>query len=229
MLNVDVNKLIAEYVAGVSEYQLSKDFGISRCAIRVRLVSANVPIRGQSEAGRTRVSRLGLPKNLQKVWANNRGKKIDEEILIRRAKKAQSGESKISIGRDEKVASLAFRRVGLKIIRQYAVGRYNLDIAIPSVNLGIEIQTGSFDRMGPGTSAKRLKYIFNSGWRVVCVIAWHGGGIDWPIIAKKILAYCNRLRRNKSSVGKYGMIRGNGDTSSALAAELKDFPRIPGF
>ena len=135
----------------------------------------------------------------------------------------------VQMGAGEDAALAALEEVGLKIEQQFPVGGYNLDLAIPASRIAVEVQGNSFDRNAPGEAAKRIKYIVDAGWRIIYVIQFGRREPTWRVIAEKIHALCKRLRRDKSKLGQYGMILGDGTPSAALSGQLVDVPRIPGF
>ena len=55
--NIDVNSVVSLYNSGISEYAISKEFGVSRSVIRRILLESGVIIRGCSEANKLSASR----------------------------------------------------------------------------------------------------------------------------------------------------------------------------
>ena len=68
---------------------------------------------------------------------------------------------------------------GIEFIRQKAIGPYNVDFAVPTAGLVIEINGGGHNPRVRANRAKRTAYIESRGWEVVDVKLTRGfaGGI----------------------------------------------------
>ena len=129
------------YVAGLSELELAKEHGVSRPAIRRRLIEQGVEIRGGSSANLESAKRLSpefRKKRAEAAHASLRGKKRSHDELIRRSIAGQHVQCRVGKGEDELYEILI--HAGLDARRQVPCDIYNIDTAVG--NVAVEMKYG---------------------------------------------------------------------------------------
>lgn len=152
------------YVAGESVLSLARRFGISRPAIVRNLRKAGVPIRGGSEAGLIRASRLTpIERQLQACAAHaaKRGKPESEEQRERVALAREKARTSMSDIELQITAHLWADDID--VVPQKAEGRYNIDLAIG--DLAVEVLGGAWHTSK--RHADRTAFLLSRGWRVL--------------------------------------------------------------
>lgn len=242
--------VIARYRAGDSLKSLAGEFGVSRTAIAARLKSADVDIRGRSDAERLKwkaikTDRSAVERQCSAAWSKSRGRIVARDSLICAARTRYERLRFIHRGENE-VAS-AMRERGLKIEQQFPVDGYNIDIAIPARRIAVEIVGSNWHPGGAEHRRKRLEYLLDRGWLVVFVFIWRREpglvrpkGIDGKFlsvrrmakhfvpgkIADYFVALAQKSGRNKAFAGKYGVIDGHAENVAAECPEFNGFARI---
>jgi very-short-patch-repair endonuclease len=232
----DLDKLIEDYLAGRSILQLSKELGVSRPTITRRLQRAGIEIRDMSDAHKVMWSTLkhdrgAMERHLGKAWDATRGREVGDRALLAQHHFERQNQT---VGMFEGELAGHLRLAGVDVKQQFAVGRYNLDLALDEPAVAVEI-LGS--RRGARLIAQflqRTEYLLDRGWSVIVVLCW-GTTADasdraLPIdTTQKLLAYHEAGRRDESLLGRYGMIGGERYPRSARRYEFEHLPAIPGL
>jgi very-short-patch-repair endonuclease len=115
--------------------------------------------------------------------------------------------------------------LGIEHVREKAVGRYNLDIALSSSAVAVEVLGGNWHGAKP-IHAVRTPYVLNAGWHIVFV--WDtkrckvgAGALDY------IVALAQQSSLDPTATREYRVIRGDGEFISAGSADDEEFPFIP--
>ena len=223
-------EIVARYVAGESENALAKAFGFSRTPIRRLLVQNGIHIRDQSESELLKWAGMSDERRkhqVAKAHQARRGQKDSFEVQAKRARAWHHRTSHQSWRED--ALGQAIYECGLFVEYQAPIGPYNLDLSIGGMSISVEIECGNWGR--PRTSEQyreRIKYILNQGWRILFVFA-KNCDLAFPAITDKVIAYYKFACGDESTRGKYGMVRGDGETVSTRTMNLDCFPRIVGF
>jgi very-short-patch-repair endonuclease len=176
-------EIIRRYIAGESELSIANNLALSRNVVARRLATAYIPRRNGSEANRLRFRDY-----------RQRG------IATRQAH--------LSMGRGETEFCSMLEARGYNPIRQLVVGRYNLDLVIPSV--AVEVHWRSDHPFRRLFDRERVKYITNLGWHMIFV--WVDA--SHPLTenaAENVVAFAQIAQRNPPGIGNYRVIRGTGE------------------
>ncbi len=216
------------YRAGESVKALAAAHGVARAVVRRWLIEAGEGPRGRSEAMNVRQGRMSPAERSNLARAAHdavRGVEQSEEhrrrIALSRELSGYGGPT--SAGTDWLCRELA--HLGIEHIREKAVGRYNLDIALSASSVAVEVLGGNWHRAKP-VHTVRTPYILNAGWHVVfvwdtkrCKIST--GALDY------IITFAEKARLDPTATREYRVIRGDGEFVAAGSAEDDEFPLIP--
>lgn len=218
-VSLDTDDLITRYLAGESEKTIADSLGVNRWTIRRRLVKAGIEPRGRSDAELLKWSFMPDDKRRQQVSAAHaatRGRAIPRDVQIRMAQGRERTKSHAAAAEYHLAGLLQDRGVALSL--QKAVDIYNLDIAIDSPPVAVEIFGGYWHGIGDHKRRffERTVYLLNSGWHVI--IVWVDGR-RYPVnidCADYIVALVQSLGGDIPVRGQYRVILGNGEDAPTL-------------
>lgn len=226
----NLSDLLARYQAGESELELAREFKVSRNVIRKRLLDAGITPRSMRQAQIIRASKMSIEDRQLITAAAHAATRGRHRSITERSKGAITRQTKgLGISPVETMLVNMLTERGFKtIIQQKAIGTYNIDIAIESCRVAIEIYGGHWHSADHHAllHAKRTPYILNSGWNLV--IIWVDAK-HYPLgvgACDYIAALCEKLRFHKPTIGQYHVIRGNGNTVPILSSEFNCLPTI---
>lgn len=122
----------------------------------------------------------------------------------------------------------AMQASGLHPCYQMRVATCNVDFAFPEVRVAVELER-RYIRDSKSIRPKRLKDIFDRGWRVLVVEDPRKQGIDYAAVCKQVIAFLDLVRGQPAATGQYGVIGRDGKTVSRASSYLDGFTRIAGF
>ena len=221
--------IITTYLAGVPEQELAKQLGVSRTPIRRLLLEAGVVIRGVSQANTLRMQRL-TPQERLDLTANAhaavRGKKPGTQARERQAQTCER--LGVGIVPSENMLADQLRQAGFGLRQQRAIGKYNVDIAIDTPPIAVEVFGGNWHSCGRHAARffERTKYLLGAGWHVV--IVWVDGRRHPLDIRARdyIVTLADELRRDPPASSQYRVILGNGQPAPAIATYFNDLAAI---
>lgn len=191
-------KIKDDYLSGKAILALSCQYGVSRDVIAKRLSEANVKLRSQSEQSYISAAKQSPEERKARASAAHaavRGSKKSlkslEQAAIRRQIACKSTDK-------ENKWWQHLADAGIVCVKQYAVGKYNIDLAVPDARLAIEVKSGwsASGRKGAQEEAKRLG-LKALGWHVIDLFGtkWCDKWPDkiWPYIETR---RAMRLRKN---------------------------------
>jgi hypothetical protein len=223
---LDVDDLVRRYTGGESEKALAEALGVSRTAIRNRLLKAGLQPRGSSESAYLRMSKTTpeqRSRNAEAAHAAVRGRPKTPEFLEARAQGVEKlGASYGHVSVAELMLADMLRDAGLTVIHQKAIGPYNVDLTASSV--AVEILGGGWH--GAKNHGERLRYILDAGWDVVYI--WVDGR-RFPLApgaAQYVIAHCEFRDGNPAAPRCYRVIRGGGEFVAEGGADGDDLPDI---
>jgi len=226
----NLDNLISSYKAGESELKLSREFKVSRNVIRKRLLDAGIKPRTGSEASFIRMSRMSSIERSDLTRASHAAARGRSHSVTERTKRAITRQARgLGISEAENIFTDMLCSKGIKgIIQQKAIGYYNVDIAIKSPRIAIEIMGGHWHTSQRHIILhhKRVPYILNAGWTMVMI--WVDAR-NYPLTVKAadyVISLLQRLSLNKSSRGEYHVIRGNGQIVPILSSEFNCLPVV---
>lgn len=207
--------LVDTYVAGESELSISLRTGISRPTVRRRLLAAGVKIRSGSEANVLRMARMTPEARLALTDAAHtavRGKPQSIEHRVKTALTIEANPGDPSKYEAEFSDLMNVRHPQVALVRQKAVGPYNLDFALCESRVAVEIFGGNWHTGGRHGRRyrKRTDYLIDAGW--LPVIIWVKDA--WPLTefaADYVVSLHERIRGGEPRGRQEHVIRGNGD------------------
>lgn len=209
----NLSMLVDRYINGQSEKSICQEFGFSRSVFRRRLIENGITPRSGSDSMRLRWQRATPEQRIQmtsNAHTAMRGKKRSTEDLKSRALGKELARSHSTPVEDS--LALRLNQCGFMVTQQKAIGLYNVDIALHTPPIAIEIFGGRFHASGFHAARfhERVKYILNSVWHVL--IIWIDAKYH-PLSAecdKAIISFSEELSLNPSSSREYRVILGNG-------------------
>lgn len=217
----NISELLQMYIGGMSEKAVAAQAAVSRGVIRRRLLAAGIVPRNRSQGMYARMQNTSAAERARLADAAHaavRGKRRTIEELVHRAlTRQQTCEHSAPI--EFCLGDMLIER-GLWVTYQRAVKRYNVDIAIDSCAIAVEVQfNGAFPHCSrPINHARRTECLLNLGWNVCYVLICK----SWPLTvaaADYIVAWAQKVRCDHAVRGQYTVIRGNGELVPALSAE----------
>ncbi len=215
--------VIRRYLAGESENSIANSLNVSRGCIRIFLLKNGVVPRNQSQAeslkwGMLTTAQRGNQTAAAHIAARGRIATIEE-----RARRAITEQTMLNhtVPAEYLLASLLFNK-GIETIQQKAVGIYNIDVAIETPPIAVEIFGGNWHTSKAHfvRHLERSKYLLDCGWNIV--IAWVDA-VQYPLdigCANYIVALVQELRGDPSLSRQYRVILGNGQTASIRRTHL---------
>jgi very-short-patch-repair endonuclease len=243
--------LIQRYEADESLKQLAGSFGYSRPVLKRILLNEGVEIRGRSEAEKSKWKEL--KKDYKKVirqcgnaWKATTDRKKPDEEKIKMAQSRYKNQSQIHKGECAIAAKLW--KAGFKVEQQYPEYVYNLDVAIPSNKIAVEIVGSNWKPDQKQYHHERTKHLLKNGWLVVFVFTWckeagllrhkntdstfaSSTRILPRFLPEKVAAYIlglkHRIEKGEELHGRYVIISGNGIILSAAYKKAMFFNGLP--
>jgi very-short-patch-repair endonuclease len=225
---IDLSGAIRLYVEGEGLVTLAKEYGIGPRRLRRALILAGVPVRSCSESLLYTYKRMTESQRAAiAAHANNakRGKCASVEALERRADTCERTLQLASRADLMMYAWLSGR--GLPVTPQKAVGIYNVDVAVHTPAIAVEVN-GHWHhfRDNASTPEKRREYLFDRGWGVIDVYLTAAPNLSWkylrPTCADKIIAILDGLGGNIPVAGKHWVIGGDGEPFTGSGSESDD-------
>lgn len=156
-------------MGGMSENILSKRFNVDRGVIRRRLVELGVHIRSQSEAEALKWKQMTSQQRKHQVKACHdkvRGSTKTYESLCVRAKGMQAHFKPSKL---EQAFLEAFQDGGINVVPWFAIGKFNVDFALPKSKIAIEVDGGNWHNSAKKKRQDAMKTSFLTSL-VWCVI-----------------------------------------------------------
>ncbi len=231
----NLDDLIRRYKAGESLKQLADEVGVSRGGKRDStgkpfgltgaFIAAGVQLRGRSEAERVKWASLTDPaRRNEQVRAANKARRGAKDPESRKCARARTRFFKcLHAAPSEQGLADALEVLRFSVRRQFPLGKYNLDIALDELLIAVEVEDEWSSGNYPGELFNRTKDILDSGWCVVFVV---GRFLDVPYVARKILAFTDAIRRDKSLYGQYWVLGSHPNRRPRGSSKLDGLPRI---
>lgn len=217
-VSLDIDEIVSRYLSGESENAIAQSMNVRRDAIRRRLLKAGIEPRGRSEAELLKWSLMSDNQRRQQVSAAHdasRGRTVPHSQQVRMAQGRERTKSH-AVAAEYELANL-LRNRGYSVALQKAVDIYNIDIAIDSPPVAVEIFGGKWHAVGNHERRffKRTKYFLNNGWHMI--IVWVDGR-RYPVgvaCADYIAAFAQQLGSDVAGRGQYRVILGDGQDAPA--------------
>lgn len=218
---------VAGYLSGISENVLAARYGVSRAVVARWLRESGVDRRGIQQAATLRRGYIPAAErsaNARAAHDARRGQTNTEahQCCIANTRERICWGGSTSRGTDYLAAALAER--GIPLVREKAVGRYNVDLAITAEAVAVEVLGGNWHGSKP-IHAKRTPYILNRGWSMLFVWDQQLAPLGSAALSY-LVAYLEEAGRNPAPVCEYRVIRGDGKLVAVGHADDDDFPLV---
>lgn len=195
---------IALYNHGIGLRGVCERLDIPIVKLTAEFKRQGVKIRTQSEQESIKWSLMSDTQRANQVRSCHIATKDiipSEETL---EKTAKTRENTLNIRTSDYETDIIARLPFDNIIRQKAIGAYNIDFTIG--NIAVEINGGNFHRFGAHADrhAKRSKKIFDSGFSIIFIYVDKNTSISY--VSNELIRLVNELSIDKTSVGKYWVI-----------------------
>jgi very-short-patch-repair endonuclease len=219
----NVDNLVSRYIIGESIKKLAAEWRVDRNVIKKCLLENGVTVRNQSQSETIKWKRMSAETRSAQVLAAHKAARgsvrtVDQKIAHAISRERSWG----NISLVECVVANHLTNLGYSVIQQKAIYIYNVDIAIKSARVVVEIFGGNFHASGSHAAIfqQRTKDILDRGWSVI--IVWIDGR-RYPLDASgnnRIAAFVEEASRNPTGASKYRMIFGNGQDTPAIKSKL---------
>lgn len=229
---IDVSGLVTRYQEGASVNALAKAFGVSRSVISLRLLTAGVKLRDQSESEQLKWSLMDpIQRAAQTAAAHKasaikfRGVKPSAGAMI--AKSAMWERTKF-MTKSEATVSAILKDIGIPHTPQKVVGTYNIDLAVDELPIAVEVCWSHPGATYGPKLRRKIEHLLDRGWLVVFIWMLSGNTLNLGRINEHMPAWLDRARRDKSVFGRYGVIRCDRKTGPILREYLDGLPMVEG-
>lgn len=207
-LDLDIDDLVKRYLAGESEKAIAQHLGVSRTAIRPRLIERGIEIRDRSAAMRQRMSLLTPQQRSLLTTAAHQARRGQVDSMETLSARALHNERTGRLtGAGEKALLKLLRKQGFSTKPQHAVGPYNIDIAVWPV--AVEVHISPRHPIAIARHRKRVEYLANQGWHSLYVWVSRAEYIE-PACVAEVIAHIERAQADPASIREHRVIRGRG-------------------
>lgn len=206
--DIDASALLSRYKAGESELALAHVFGVSRTAVRKRLIEGGFEPRNRSKANSQRMRNLTAQGRKDLTSAANQTMRGSTPTPEQQAKHAATFQASLGYDTVDEMTLMEWLEArGATCKPQLAIGPYNVDIAIHEPPIAVELRSRA---AYPPNHRERREYLFDQGWSICYVFAMKR---DFPLTegaADYITAWAQELSRQPPIRGQYRVIGGKG-------------------
>jgi very-short-patch-repair endonuclease len=227
-LDLNIDDLVSAHQGGESVKRIAERLGCSRAVVVDRLTKAGVTPHTRSEAMHLRHAALTPEQRLalvSKAHEAVRGRVQTEEEKVRRAKTRFEKQSGVSPYALELRGHL--QQLGWGVELEWPLGPYNLDIALDTLPVAVELHGGGWHNVGRHARrrAERLEYLRRCGWSVIEVWLVKAG---WdPIsVSYQVQAIAKLLSPDPPVIGEHWMLRCDGELAPALRSYGHDVSAV---
>ena len=221
----EIHAEFMEYPGGLLGY--SKLIGIERNTLRWRFIKAGLPLKTCKQSIDDFNKNASKEFQIARSASAHNAVRGSKRTIIDRERRAIGVQEKQRLSVDEIIFNQLLRYYGVKTSPLFAVGIYNIDIAVPDRKIAIEINGGGWhgtDKKITQDTEKR-KFLESIGWQVFTI--WTQG---------------HRFRRNQaipifealgfdptSPIYKDGVIKGEIRKSGIYGKNLSDIRTVVDF
>lgn len=223
---IDAPSIVADYLAGESEYAIGQRPGLSRMLVRRCLVEAEVPIRHPSEAGLLRARRTPASQRRRQAESAHAARKGRRATLGELEVRARNRERDGRYGSDgEKLLAHLLEERGFYPLPQKAIGKYSVDMAATET-IAVEVLGGNWHATRR-THVVRTPHILDAGWHLIMVWNHKGTGPITAGAADYIATFAEEIRWQPTLGSQYRVVSGDGELLAARSADSDEFPLVP--
>lgn len=197
----NINHYVERYAAGVSVQELAKEAGVAAGTMAKRLREQGVEIAPPSTSA-ANIARRGSRSSIAELERRARGR---EGRLDRNS-------------RHEVELAALFTERAIEFIPQKAIGPYNVDFALASAPIAVEVRGGGGNPRVVANRMKRIEYLLDRGWTVIEVFMRR-----MEMTAKVtdyIVAAADELRGQPPARGEHRMVWANGQLYAARTSKV---------
>lgn len=210
-LPLDPQDIIRRYQSGENVLAMQNATGICRARLTRILKGSGIVLRSPRErltAWHAKATPEDRMQRAQAAHAAVRGKPHTAEHRRKIALGRHAVPSNVS--RTEGQLADALRAAGLAVEAQWPVGPYNLDLAVPSDRVSVEVFGGQWHLTGTHALrlGKRHEHLIGAGWRVIYVWCTTGHPLT-AAGAENLVALVKLFCDDPSTGGKYRVIWGD--------------------
>lgn len=252
-LALHANDVIFQYKAGTSAAEIGRRYGVTTTTVTALLKSVGVMpalprgvkderigadaeravslfqsgVRPSEILGAIPRSKSWLYGVLRSAGCDLRGldgwTPTDDQVC----RKASAIEQAGRLNPTEQLVADLLAKAGFKVTPQMAVGRYNIDLAIHSHSVAIEVNCrGTFPMYArTGLFADKIKELANRGWHTYVLVAQDFAAIEQHGI-DDMIAWVDFSQRQKAVRRQYRMVRCPFDLLAAGCSDSDDLAGI---
>lgn len=224
-LPADWSEYLSRYDSGMSVNAIANAIGVNRATVNRWLKISGETPRGRSEAEFRKwesMTESQRANQVRKAHDAVRGSKHGEQALLNRS--ASLSQTMTGATFDETRLAYALEERGFMVTQQLPVGKYNIDVAIHSPSVAVELFGGRWHTTGKHARSffPRGKYILSKGFMLIVVWSVRDHLLEPLPAAKTIHALAQRTSRNESGCRRYQVILGDGKTAPARDCYFND-------
>jgi very-short-patch-repair endonuclease/uncharacterized protein (DUF433 family) len=222
-----IREVLNAYDAGASVLKIAKASGLQRAQIARIVRLSGRAVRGRSEAERLKWERLkqidgATERQCSAAWRASRGIPKSDAT---KAQIARTNEARVTrVGAWEAEIAAALKAHGVHVVQQRAAGPYNIDIALVSCSVAVEVLGAHSHAVHAAHHRKKSEYLRSEGWAVVWVYAF--GAVDVGRVADDVIAHAEITRRDEAARGQDRVIRCDGKTATPSGLKVDGWPLV---
>lgn len=218
------------YRSGMSQTDVAEHFGVTQSTVQ-RHFKVHGVSRTRSEAERLKWAGMDAEARANQVAAAHaavRGMTRPDDDLIRRAIGKQASLAHATA--EEREVADALIGLGLEVVLQQAVYKYNVDVGVHPV--AVELYGGAWHAHGRHAARfpQRCKDLADRGWNLHIIWAGYPGQpdvLDVSRVTQDVATYYERSSSDPSFRRQYRMIWGHGELIAAGSVDDDNFAPIP--
>lgn len=226
----NLDNIIARYQGGEPEQKLARECGVSRGVIRRYLIERGIAPRNISQSMFIRMANATPEYRSAITKASHDAIRGTKRTIKDRTQRAKTRELKgLGISSLEiEFADMLKSRGITDIVHQKAIGIYNVDIALKSARIAIEINGGGWHNSEHHRRLhqKRIPFILNEGWHVVIIWVDNTGNSLTMGACDYIISLMQKFSLNKPAWSEYHVIRGQGNIVPPSSPDFQSITRI---
>lgn len=221
------SRIVADFKRGDSVNALAAQHSATRPAINRVLTKHGVEKRNRSEGMYARMAQASTEERLAlsvaaHVAATGRNPS-EAEMLLRAQTRERKGWTERTSLRERQLHAW-LKEFGHDATVEKAIGRYNVDFALPPV--AVELLGGGWHLQRRAWHKQRGKQIIDAGWSLIFV--WSDAkNVISRNAALEIVAIAEEARRNPSTIGEYWVVRGDGEILATGRPDDDEWAFVP--
>jgi len=233
-INIEnLDELAERYQEGESMQALATEVDANRSTLKSRFKNRGIDIRSGSEAQKRRWERVKAEGRTDELVGpaheGRRGQTLGRQELLNRAQGIEDAaqEGRAPLGRHENALASKLRSKGLSITQQRAVGPYNIDVAIDSPPIAVEVLSRHLNRKARRVFRDRMKCLFSRDWAIAYIFAFEWADVSIASIAEQLVTLTKSGGTGPPAInGRYWVIGSDGEFVAFAGRDLDNLARI---